>query len=362
MPLPIATVSGESVGTLLPSSYDSELTIDGKPYSYFAVVKGNVTGRYGKVNSNLMYGVEWRTTGNNGEGRIYDPTRPPTGATTTRPRSFKDVPANKSLSLFLEEKVIFPIGETRMKTQAGLRYNNMLPAGLFSTNGYMSFEPRLNLTYDIFPKKNEKLISELSLRFGYGQTSKTPSMIYLYPDKAYHDEIGFNYYPELLVYTTNVVEGVTNPDLKPITNTKLEAGVDFSILGVKVLLTGFKEKIENGFSWENQYYVMDYKLWNSLSGAGKMPTYSNGEIYYQQNGQSVRLPYSITQEYASYNFPKNSYNIDKKGIEYVVNFGRVKSLRSIFSVDGAYYHIRKISQVLPFGERKNMYKNNKRKA
>ncbi len=353
-PLPVATVSGEAVGTLLPSSYDSELKIDGKPYSYFAVVKGNLTAKYREVGSNLLYGIEWRTTGNSGEGSIYDVNRPPSGASSTRPRSFSDVPPNKNLSLFVEEKVSFPIGSTSMKTQAGLRYHNMLPAGLFSTNGFMSLEPRLNIIYDIFHKKNEQLIRELSLRFGYGQTSKTPSMIYLYPNKAYHDEIGFNYYPDLLVITTKVIEGASNPELKPITNTKLEAGVDFNIFGVKVLLTGFKEKIENGFSWENQYYVMDYKLWNPLNGAGKMPNYSNGEIFYQENGQSVRLPHRMNQVYASYNLPKNSYNIEKRGIEYVVNFGSVKSLHSTLSVDGAYYHIGKVSQVLPFGEKKNM--------
>jgi hypothetical protein len=241
-----------------------------------------------------------------------------------------------------------------LKAQAGVRYNNLLPKGLFSTKGFMSVEPRLNLTYDIFQRKSENLISDLSLRFGFGQTSKTPSMIYLYPDKAYHDEIGFNYYPDLLVITTKIIEGVTNPDLKPITNTKLEAGVDFSLFGVKFLLTGFKEKIKNGFSWENQYYVMDYKLWNPLAGAGKTPTYSNGEIFYRENGQTLRLPYSIAQEYTSYNVPKNSYNIDKQGIEYVVNFGRIKPLRSTFSVDGAYYHIKKIAQVLPYGEIKQI--------
>lgn len=353
-PLPVATVSGESVGVLLPSSYDSQLNIEGKPYSFFATVKGNTVGKYGKTISNLMYGAEWRTTGNNGAGRIYDPTRPPTGASSTRPRSFKDIPANKNLAFFLEEKLTVPIGQTKLKAQAGLRYNNLLPKGLFSTNGYMSVEPRLNLTYDLFQRKNEKTVSDLSLRFGYGQTSKTPSMIYLYPDKAYHDEIGFNYYPDLLVITTKVIEGVSNPDLKPITNTKLEAGVDFTLFGIKLMLTGFKEKIKNGFSWENEYYVMDYKLWNPLAGAGKTPTFSNGEIYYKENGQTLRLPYTMAHDYANYNVPKNSYNIDKQGIEYVINFGRIKSLRSSFSVDGAYYHIRKISQVLPFGEEKQI--------
>ncbi len=353
-PLPTATVSGESVGTLLPSSYDSKLNIVGKPYSYFATVKGNVTGQYGKVGSNLMYGVEWRTSGNNGAGRIYDATRPPTGASTTRPRSFKDVPPNKNLALFIEDEINLPIGSTRLKTEAGLRYNNMLPAGLFSTDGFMSLEPRLNMTYDIFGKRDEQLIRDLSLRFGYGKTSKTPSMIFLYPDKAYQDNIGFNYYPDLLVITTKVTEGVANPDLKPITNTKLEAGVDIDLCGVKVMLTGFAEKIKNGFTWEDQYYVMDYKLWNTLAGAGKSPAYSNGEIYYKENGQTIQLPYSYGHEYACYNLPKNSYNIDKKGIEYVINFERIMPLRSTFSVDGAYYHIKKIAQVLSYSERINM--------
>ena len=353
-PLPTSTVSGESIGTLLPSSYDSELTIDGRPYSYFAVLKANIAAKYGKISNNLMYGAEWRTTGNNGDGRIYDVTRPPSGASSTRPRAFKDVPANKNLALYMEDKVIFPIGSTRLKTQAGLRYNNMLPKGLFTTKGFMSLEPRINFTYDILQKKNKSLLRDLSLRFGYGQTSKTPSMIYLYPDKAYHDEIGFNYYPDLLVISTKVIDGVSNPDLKPITNTKLEAGVDFNLHGVKFMVTGFTEKIKNGFSWENQYYVMDYKLWNPLSGAGKTPTYSNGEIWYKENGQSVRLPYTIAHDFTSYNLPKNSYNIDKKGVEYIINFGSVKSLRSTFSVDGAYYHIKRIAQVLPFGEEKLM--------
>ena len=350
-PLPTSLISGESIGTLLPSSYDSELTIDGHPFNYFGFVKGNVIGKYGKVSSNLMFGAEWRTSGNNGEGRIYDITRPPSGALTTRPRAFKDIPASKNLALFLEEKIGLSIGKTRLRTQAGLRYNNMLPTGLFSTKGFKSLEPRLNMTYDIFQKNKDNLIEDLSLRFGFGQTSKTPSMIFLYPDKAYHDEIGFNYYPDLIVITTKVNEGVKNPDLKPITNLKIEAGIDFNIYGIKVMLTGFKEKIQNGFNWENQFYVMEFKSWNSLNGTGKTPSFVNGEIFYHENNQTIRLPYIIDKDFAKYMLPKNSYNIDKKGIEYVVNFGQVKSLRSSFSVDGAYYHITKIAQVIPYSEK-----------
>ena len=79
-PLPLAYVSGESEGVLLPSQYWSELTIDGKPYNYFANLKFNTSWKIGNIGNSLMYGADWRTSGNNGEGRLYDPTRPPSGA------------------------------------------------------------------------------------------------------------------------------------------------------------------------------------------------------------------------------------------------------------------------------------------
>ena len=61
-----------------------------------------------------MYGADWRTSGNNGNGRIYDPTKPPSGTLTTRPRAFKDIPVSHSLALFIEDKFTIPIGNAKM--------------------------------------------------------------------------------------------------------------------------------------------------------------------------------------------------------------------------------------------------------
>ena len=105
-PLPTATVSGESVGTLLPSSYDSKLNIEGKPYSYFATVKGNVTGKFGKVYSNLMYGVEWRTT-ETMEQAVFMTLPGHRASHHYQAKIIQDIPANRNLALFLEEKVNF---------------------------------------------------------------------------------------------------------------------------------------------------------------------------------------------------------------------------------------------------------------
>lgn len=353
-PMPTSMVSGESIGIILPSSYLSELTIDGQPYNYFGTIKGNITKRYGKTDHNLMFGAEWRTSGNNGKGRIYDLTRPPSGATSTRPRAFKDTPPSKELSLYIEEKIGIPIGETKLNTQFGVRYNNLLPTSLFSTKGYMNLEPRLNITYELVKNNRNSDLKNLAVRFGYGKTSKTPSMMYLYPDKYYRDELSFNYYPDLVVITTKVFDDTSNPDLKPTTNTKFETGLDFNLFGVDVMITLFKENLVDGFSWDSHYFVNEYRKWNSLDGAGKNPVFNQGNITYTENGISKILPFSMKNEFRSYQSPINDYSIKKKGIEYVLDFGKIKPLKSNIIVDGAYYNINKVDKVLPYYTKENI--------
>lgn len=349
-PIPTSLVAGESIGTILPSSYSAEFTLDGRPYNYFATIKANLTGVYGTVENKLLAGVEWRTSGNNGKGPIYDLTRPPSGGVTTRPRAYSDVPASKDLAFYIEDKISLPIGQTKLNAQAGIRYNNFLPTGFFTTKGYRNIEPRINVAYDIISKKKNATLRDLTVRLGYGQTSKNPVMRMLYPDKAYRDQISFNYYPDLIVITTKIFENTTNPDLKPTTNDKYEIGVDFNLMGVKVMLTGFKENIRNGFNWEWNYYTFEYRKWNELAGAGKNPRFENGNVIYTENGQTKTLGYRTDRIFQRYQIPVNNFTIDKKGIEYMVDFGRIKSIRSNFIVDGAYYHITSIDHVIPYSE------------
>ncbi len=350
-PLPTANTSGEYEAVLLPTRYFSDLTIDGKPYNYFGSIKANITGKYGAINNTFMLGSDWRTSGNNGDGKIYDVTRPPSGATSTRPRAFKDIPASNTLSLYLQDKISIPIGNIVFKAQAGVRYTNLLPTGLFTTDGYTTLEPRVNTSLEIFKNRRTNTLKNLSVRFGFGKTSKTPSMIFLYPDKSYEDEMSFNYYPDLIVSTTEVIEDTSNPDLKPTTNTKFETGVDFNVLGIKVMLTAFKEEILNGFKWTSQYFAMDYKRWNQLEGSGKNPQYNNGEITYTEDGKTLTLPYEIKSDFHSYKRPINNYSIYKKGVEYVIDFGKINAIKTNFSVSGAYYNIKSIQDVLPFTEK-----------
>lgn len=348
-----STEAGESVGVILPSSYYGLLNIDGRPYNYFGTVKAGLSRRYGKTDNNLMLGAEWRTSGNKGDGKTYDVTRPPSSVSSTRPRAFKDVPENRQLSFFIEDKVKFPIGKTSLETQAGLRYTNMLPKGIFSTDGFRILEPRLNLTYNLVERQRKDFVKDLAFRFGYGKTSKTPSMIFLYPDRKYNDEISFNYYPDLVVITTQVNDG-TNPDLKPMTNNKFEAGIDLNIGGVKIMVTGFFEHIKNGFAYEKYFSSFTYRTWDALEGTGKSPYFENGEIYYTEDNQTKQLAYSNYTEFEDYQCPVNNYEVRKKGIEYVIDLGKIEQLYSSLNISGAYYHITKLDNVIPYYEKINV--------
>jgi outer membrane receptor for ferrienterochelin and colicin len=352
--LPTAMVSGEFVSSYLPTIYTSDLTIDGQPYNFFGTLQANLNKKLGRMDNKLLLGTEWRSSGNNGKGKIYDINRPPSGAATTRPRPFNDLPMSRDLALYLEDNLELPLGSTTLKAQLGVRYNNMLPSGIFSTDGYTSLEPRMNVTYDLIEKAKSNWLQDLALRVGWGRTSKNPSMIFMYPDKSYQDEISFNYYPDLIVATTKVIDDTGNPSLKPITNTKYETGFDLKLKGIKISVTGFSEKIVNGYSFENQYFVMDFNKWDQLAGAGKQPKYQNGVITYQENGVTRVLPSSRKQEFHYYATPKNTYNIDKKGVEYILDLGSIRSLKTNLSVDGAYYHITKIEDVLPYEEKQNV--------
>jgi outer membrane receptor for ferrienterochelin and colicin len=353
-PMPLAMESGEAVGEILPSSYFSELTIDGRPYNYFGQLKGNKTGRWGQTLHHLMAGAEWRTSGNNGLGQLYDRRRPPYGSTSSRPRAFKDIPASNELSLFLEDKMSFPVGKTTVNAQGGIRYTNLLPKGLFATDAFTTFEPRINLTYDIFRNRKTGRLKSLSLRFGYGKTSKTPGMIYLYPDKSYEDQLSFNYYPDLIVVTTKVITDTSNPDLKPTMNTKNEVGIDFHLFGINFMFTAFMENLKDGFSYTSQYFVMNYRKWDPLAGTGKNPVFENGNVYYTENGQKQTLHWSPKNDFVSYLMPLNNYNIHKKGLEYVIDFGKIPAIQSSFRIDGAWYYISKIDEVIPYYQKVNI--------
>jgi hypothetical protein len=355
-PQPVALEPGENEVPILPSSYISDLTIDGRPYYYNAKLSGNRSFNIGNVLNNIVAGAEWKLYGNNGLGRIYDLARPPVpvGGTDARPRSYKDIPSLGQLAYYAEENLGIPIGKTRVDIQAGIRFTNVQPGGVFkSKEGITMFDPRFNLRYTIIDK-GKNALTHLALRGGYGLFSKAPSLLYLYPDKAYWDKTGLAYYDPIaqrgtFVVTTKIFENPRNENLVPAVNRKLEAGFDLTVSSIDMNVTLYSEKMENGFSFE-QYY--DNFIFNRYTA----PTQNGLDLYFVPgsgvfyldpvSGDEVQLPITRDTVFVSFSYPANNNMTVKKGVEFTVDLGTVKALRTSFIVDGAWMMVKRQSTII----------------
>ncbi|HCM59512.1 MAG TPA: hypothetical protein DIS74_03905 [Bacteroidales bacterium] len=354
-PQPVALEPGENEVPILPSSYISDLTIDGRPYYYNARLSGNRSFNIGNMVNNLMAGVEWKLYGNDGLGRIYNLARPPvpTGGTDARPRSYKDIPSLGQLAYYAEENLAIPIGKTRLDLQAGIRFTNVQPDGLFSSEEETTMlDPRFNARYTIIDKGGNA-ISHLALRGGYGLFSKAPSLLYLYPDKAYWDKTGLSYYDPvaqsgLFVVTTKIFENPRNESLAPAVNRKLEAGFDMTVSDIDINVTLYSEKMENGFSFESYYENFIFNRYTQPSQNGLDLYFVPGAgVFYTDpvSGTEIELPVSNDTVFVSFTYPQNGTMTTKKGVEFTLDLGTVQALRTSFIVDGAWMMVKRQSIV-----------------
>ncbi|MCA1740890.1 MAG: TonB-dependent receptor, partial [Bacteroidales bacterium] len=354
-PQPVALVPGENQVPILPSSYISDLTIDGRPYYYNTRLSGNRSFNIGKMLSNLVGGIEWKLYGNNGLGRIYDLSRPPvpTSGTDARPRSYKDIPSLGQISYYAEENLNIPFGKTMLDLQAGVRFTNVQPDGIFSSKEETTMlDPRFNARFTIIDK-GKGALSHLALRGGYGLFSKAPSLLYLYPDKAYWDKTGLSYYDPVamsgtFVVTTKVFENPRNENLIPAVNRKLEAGFDLTVSNIDMNVTLYSEKMENGFSFESYYenFIFNRYTQPLQNGLDLYFVPGSGVFYIDPvSGTEVQLPVTNDTVFVSFTYPKNGTMTTKKGVEFTLDLGTVRALRTSFIIDGAWMMVKRQSTV-----------------
>lgn len=332
-----ATEDGEYEISYGPSSYYSEVTYDGKPFSVYSKLKAKLYKKSDAITNNILAGMEWRTNGNNGEGRIFDVNKPPATA-GTRPRPFTDIPSLNQFSVFAEDKIDVKLGSTNLNIMAGIRMDNIQPKGFFKTEGSLNFDPRINISYELLNRNNSYTLRNLSLRLGFGQTTKAPTLIHLYPDKNYSDVQSFNYYPDLMVTTTKVISDTRNYNLQASKSKKYEAGIDFQLAKTKSRITGFFEKHTGGFISDRIYTPLFFRDYNTLA-ANMNPFYVPGEgVFYKDlnTGNPIALGYENDEKFISYSHYQNAHTRIKRGIEYSVNFGKINALRTSFIVNGAW--------------------------
>ena len=336
------TITGEQEGILLPYEYFSDLKIKGKPIYVTAKVTANVAGKYGSVYNKFLLGAEWSTKGNKGEGKTFDANRTP--SQNLRPRSFKDIPFIQEYTGFIEDKVTFTMNKKSLELSAGLRFTTI------ETRDYdydVVFDPRFNARFVFLDNKwNRKGFQHLSIRAGWGILHKMPGLAYLYPDPSYVDRSSFSYNDEennysLGVMTTMVTE-TANRDLELPKSTNFEFGVDLKFWGITANLAYFNEKLRKGFSFAGAARPFFYREYNLVNESGKRPQFVNGMV--EVDGKPV--DYSIRETFATYNRAANGVSNDKWGIEYSLDFGKIKAISTSVIVDGAYFYNKQLENNL----------------
>lgn len=302
----------------LPSSYIGHYEIDSREVNAFGKLTATLFKQSGRVNNRILLGADFKTDGNVGKGKTFDPTAPPLRSNSNknssyRPRPYKDIPFIHQFGLFVEENFTWSMGERDLRIQAGMRFDHASKVG-------STWSPRFNASFDLIPRA-------LTLSGGYGITAKMPTLLYLYPEKAYFEYVNINELAnesipenERLFMTTTKVYDTENRNLKVSKNHKAEIGLRLNVGKVSASVTAFQERLKNGYSLDYTFDTFNTFMYNE----------------YTRNANGDLILASSLPVLNSFYTPTNNLNVETQGLEFDINIGRLEAIRTAFQLNGAW--------------------------
>lgn len=301
----------------LPSTYLGVHRIEGKEVNAFVSASANFFNGIGSTEHSWMIGGDFRADGNFGPGKMFADSLPPYRNlsyvnSSYRNRSYADIPTLHQVGLFIEDNFVSNVANRTLHVSAGLRYDR------FSQRKSV-WAPRVNMSFEVLPRK-------LSIKAGYGVIAKGPSLLYLFPEKAYFDYININEMAsereDAVFMTTTRVFNTENPDLKIATNTKKEIGLEAQLGKSLLSITAFDERLKNSYAigpTVHSFRPVQYEQYERVA--------EDEDVFREISSDAVL---------AKFNMPNNSRRVDKQGIEFQLNLARMNSIRTQFSIHGAY--------------------------
>ena len=308
----------KNYAVFLPSSYIGHYEIDSREVNAFGKLTATLFKQSGKVNNRILLGADFKTDGNVGKGKTFDPTAPPLRSNSNknssyRPRPYKDIPFIHQFGLFVEENFTWSMGERDLRIQAGMRFDHASKVG-------STWSPRFNASFDLIPRA-------LTLSGGYGITAKMPTLLYLYPEKAYFEYVNINELAnesipenERLFMTTTKVYDTENRNLKVSKNHKAEIGLRLNVGKVSASVTAFQERLKNGYSLDYTFDTFNTFMYNE----------------YTRNANGDLILASSLPVLNSFYTPTNNLNVETQGLEFDINIGRLEAIRTAFQLNGAW--------------------------
>ena len=331
MGIPNSTVEGEADGLYLPYNYVANMLIDGKPLYANAKIMGDFAFNWMKSSHTLKIGAEWNLSKNFGDGQVYDTTRPLNTASTTRPRSYNDIPARQDMSVYAEEQMRLPLGKHELFVSAGVRANSLLGlSGNYAIQGKIYLDPRFNLKWQL-PALGTNKDWLIDISAGIGWLSKLPTTAQLYPDAKYVDVVQLNYYHNNADYRRiNMMTykwDNTNYDLEPARNQKWEVRLNVAHKGNNFSITYFQERMDNAFRDISYYRTLAYKKYDTSS-------INSSELTGPPALEG--LTYDEDTLINAYKMAGNGTRVRKEGVEFTFSTKRIKLLKTRFTVTGAW--------------------------
>lgn len=343
----------------IPAGYWYELEYDdNKPITYSTSVKADWVRKYGEVNNKVKIGGEFSYSGNYGKGVYYDNMR---YAPTWREFRYDEQPFVKAFSFYVEDKIIFPIVGRKFQLQAGVRSDITSIKG--SEYGIAhSLSPRINAEYEL-QKDNKGFLSNTRIHVGWGDAVKLPSVNVLYPEPDYSDKLAFASTTAadgtaFYAYHTTPMKLIYNHDLKWQRNRKAEIGMDMQLGKTKISLTAFRDKTFHPYRKSGTYVPFSYKLTQQSDlEICNIPEANRYFNINQTNGivtvsditgelTSQELTYKTINTYRENSFYTNGSPILRKGIEWIVDFGKIPSLKTSVRFDGDYYYFKGLNETI----------------
>jgi enhancing lycopene biosynthesis protein 2 len=313
----IAPADAALYAIYLPSAYFGQYTIEGRELSLFGKGAFTFFKASGAVANRLLLGADFKVDKNYGAGKRFDPTTPPYRNlsalnATFRTRAYRDIPSVRQAGGFIEENFTLRLGARQLLVQAGLRYDYMSIA-------HGTFSPRFNASVDIIP-------DVLTLGGGYGITAKAPTLLYLYPEKAYFEYININELTdesipeeERVFVTTTRALNVSTAGLETAINKRGEIGLDLRVGRSRLNVTAFRDRMDNGYSLGQTVATFSPFTYKA---------YAREDDHFKLSGMAPVL--------SAYYAPTNNLVLHTDGLEFDLNLGRFPAIRTAFSVNGAW--------------------------
>ena len=354
------TPGGNTDAVLLPKgTFYNIMALDDRPLSTKVTLKANWAKNAGKINNKVKVGVDWSADKNFGIGEY---TEDITTAPSYREWRFCNVPAMHNVGAFLEDNLMLNMGrDSRLNLIAGLRNDNtIIPGSAYGITSSLS--PRFNAKYTAFTPRTrgKKFFRELSMRASWGVAVKQPSFAVLYPTPSYFDIGVFKSTADAnnTIYEAYYVMPRTityNPDLRWQRNRQAEVGLEMDLGGNRISLAAFRTLTVDGYNRETSYERFGYNLTTEASVQGlaipaENRVYSvspaDGTITVSDRTGTlapVVAPNTSTRQFvSSYSEDNDDNPVKRYGVEWIIDFKRIKSLNSDIRLDGSYYNYKSV--------------------